>query len=71
MLAKNILGKPYAGKLHVRFDEGAGKSFTVLTALLYREKIKRDFFLPQISQNTQKIRRDLCEIEADVSNSNK
>jgi hypothetical protein len=36
MLAKNILGKPYAGKLHVRFDEGAGKSFTVLTALLYR-----------------------------------
>ena len=25
MLMKKIIGKPYAGKLHVRFDEGAGK----------------------------------------------
>jgi hypothetical protein len=22
-----FIGKPYAGKLHVRFDEGAGKVF--------------------------------------------
>ena len=38
MLAMNILGKPYAGKPHVRLDEGAGKGDLVLTALLYREK---------------------------------
>jgi len=25
MLLKKFVGKPYAGKLHVRFDEGAGK----------------------------------------------
>ena len=25
MLMKKFIGKPYAGKLHVRFDEGAGK----------------------------------------------
>ena len=27
MLMKKLIGKPYAGKLHVRFDEGAGKEF--------------------------------------------
>jgi hypothetical protein len=27
MLLKKFVGKPYAGKLHVRFDEGAGKVF--------------------------------------------
>jgi len=27
MLMKKFIGKPYAGKLHVRFDEGAGKVF--------------------------------------------
>jgi len=25
MLMMKFIGKPYAGKLHVRFDEGAGK----------------------------------------------
>jgi hypothetical protein len=25
MFLKKFVGKPYAGKLHVRFDEGAGK----------------------------------------------
>jgi hypothetical protein len=25
MLAKKFIGKPYAGKPHVRFDEGVGK----------------------------------------------
>ena len=29
-----FVGKPYAGKLHVRFDEGVGKVFC-LPALLY------------------------------------
>jgi hypothetical protein len=28
MLMTNFIGKPYAGKLHVRFDEGAGKVFS-------------------------------------------
>jgi hypothetical protein len=27
MLTKKFIGKPYAGKPHVRFDEGAGKVF--------------------------------------------
>jgi hypothetical protein len=27
MLLMNFTGKPYAGKPHVRFDEGAGKEF--------------------------------------------
>jgi hypothetical protein len=35
--AKNFIGKPYAGKPHVRIDEGAGKEFFLLSALLYRE----------------------------------
>jgi len=28
MLLRNFIGEPYAGKLHVRFDEGAGKGFS-------------------------------------------
>jgi hypothetical protein len=32
---KKFIGKPYAGKPHVRFDEGAGKVFFILPALLY------------------------------------
>jgi hypothetical protein len=35
MLAMNIAGKPYAGKSHVRFDEGVGEYFYTLTILLY------------------------------------
>jgi len=34
MLMTKFVGKPYAGKLHVRFDEGVGKVFC-LPALLY------------------------------------
>lgn len=33
MLLKKFIGKPYAGKPHVRFDEGAGK--VILSFLLY------------------------------------
>jgi len=35
---KKFIGKPYAGKSHVRIDEGAGKVAFPLPALLYREK---------------------------------
>ena len=35
MLMMKFIGKPYAGKPHVRFDEGAGKGFLPLPALLY------------------------------------
>jgi hypothetical protein len=38
MLMKKFIGKPYAGKSHVRIDEGAGKVDFPLPALLYREK---------------------------------
>jgi len=30
-----ITGKPYAGKLHVRFDEGEGEYYYILLSLLY------------------------------------
>jgi hypothetical protein len=33
MLAKKFIGKPYAGKPHVRFDEGVGK--VILSSPLY------------------------------------
>jgi len=33
MLAKKFIGKPYAGKPHVRFDEGVGK--VILPSPLY------------------------------------
>ena len=35
MLATKNTAKPYAGKPHVRIDEGAEKSVTTLLALLY------------------------------------
>jgi hypothetical protein len=35
MLAKKFIGKPYAGKLHVRFDEGVGVALMLLLTLLY------------------------------------
>ena len=38
MLMKKFIGKPYAGKSHVRIDEGAGKVDLPLPALLYREE---------------------------------
>ena len=35
---KKIIGKPYAGKPHVRIDEGAGEVFLSFPVLLYRSK---------------------------------
>jgi hypothetical protein len=35
MLMTKFIGKPYAGKSHVRFDEGAGVAISLLLALLY------------------------------------
>lgn len=32
---KKFIGKPYAGKPHVRFDEGVGEGLIFLSALLY------------------------------------
>jgi hypothetical protein len=40
MSSKNVTGKPYAGKPHVRFDEGVGKVYFILPALLYWQKIR-------------------------------
>jgi hypothetical protein len=39
-----IIGKPYAGKLHVRFDEGAGKAAASSrsTLLVKNERLKVD-----------------------------
>jgi len=39
VLLINFIGKPYAGKLHVRFDEGVGKVFFFLPALLYCQSV--------------------------------
>jgi len=39
MPAMKITGKPYAGKLHVRFDEGEGEYYFTLPSLLYWFKI--------------------------------
>jgi hypothetical protein len=44
MLMMKFIGEPYAGKPHVRFDEGVGKVDLTLPALLYRdlrEKLKK------------------------------
>jgi hypothetical protein len=35
MHLKKFVGKPYAGKPHVRIDEGVGRMFYILPALLY------------------------------------
>jgi hypothetical protein len=35
-----FIGKPYAGKPHVRIDEGAGKA-RAFPALLYRENLRK------------------------------
>ena len=42
MLMMKFIGKPYAGKPHVRFDEGVGKDF-FLPALLYCNKMLRTY----------------------------
>ena len=41
MLMTNFIGKPYAGKLHVRFDEGAGEVFdpSRSTLLVYKQNL--------------------------------
>jgi hypothetical protein len=48
MLLKKFVGKPYAGKLHVRFDEGAGKVLnafplysTFFVYFLIKQKVKK------------------------------
>jgi hypothetical protein len=43
---KKFIGKPYAGKPHVRIDEGAGKGIFPLPALLYWQ-----FIIPLIKHN--------------------
>jgi len=43
---KKIIEKPYAGKLHVRFDEGAGKAFAPFRSTLpfyYGTRMIADF----------------------------
>jgi hypothetical protein len=47
MLMMKFIGKPYAGKPHVRFDEGAGKVDLPLPALLYRDmrEIKEKYYV--------------------------
>jgi hypothetical protein len=53
----NFIGKPYAGKLHVRFDEGVGKVFypsrsTLLKPVIEVRVIKFDLTYPKIPQFT-------------------
>ena len=40
MLMMKFIGKPYAGKLHVRFDEGGGGNPTALLCSVQRLNIK-------------------------------
>jgi hypothetical protein len=42
MLMKKFIGKPYAGKPHVRIDEGAGKGFSPSRSTLL---VKIHFFI--------------------------
>ena len=43
MLEKKFIGKPYAGKPHVRFDEGVGKVFDPSrSTLLFNSKISKN-----------------------------
>ena len=49
-MMKNI-GKPYAGKPHVRFDEGVGKAIS-LPALLYRLCEKQNIMYYRTSYRT-------------------
>ena len=39
MLATKITGKPYAGKPHVRIDEGEGEYYVLLTLLYSTEPV--------------------------------
>jgi len=62
MLMKKFIGKPYAGKPHVRFDEGAGKG--VPSFSLYSTEFHFVFFgaprgVRKISKNTFKDERAL------------
>jgi hypothetical protein len=40
MLMKKFIGKPYAGKLHVRFDEGVGKEYYPSRSTLLNPVVK-------------------------------
>ncbi len=47
-----LSGKPYAGKLHVRFDEGEGEvHFRIFLSLLYRDK--------PFAREARRVRREL------------
>jgi len=43
MPMKKFIRKPYAGKPHVRIDEGAGRSLRFFPALLYWIKTERTY----------------------------
>jgi hypothetical protein len=55
---KNFVGKPYAGKPHVRFDEGAGESSGLPRSTLLRKKsvvLKTELLLRVSTQNKKVI----------------
>ena len=49
MLMKKFIGKPYAGKPHVRIDEGAGKEFSPS-----RSTLPKSFALKKITAENTK-----------------
>jgi len=57
MQMKKFIGKPYAGKPHVRFDEGAGKVF--ISFPLYSTVFGAPRGVRKISINTFKDERAL------------
>jgi extradiol dioxygenase family protein len=44
MFATKLAGKPYAGKPHVRFDEGATEQNDLLCTLLYYDTFENYLF---------------------------
>ena len=48
-------GKPYAGKLHVRFDEGAGVPDEGRSALLYQRRLRLSRAAARILVSTRPI----------------
>lgn len=51
MLMKKFIGKPYAGKPHVRIDEGAGKAAMPSRSTL----LKLIFLTRSCTENTQRV----------------
>jgi hypothetical protein len=51
MLMKKFIGEPYAGKLHVRIDEGAGKGISPSrSTLLVKKTNMYNFFISLIDR---------------------